>query len=328
MSSPNPTVATTGVADLTYRGYDGPLQTRTARFWTVSLAVIRTNLKKPAFWVLCGFILLLFFFNGLIFFVTRNAQNLAPQAGNAIRASFAGTAFQSVNASYLFVFLLSLVVGAGSISADNQANALLVYLAKPLTKGDYLLGKWLGVFVLLAGAALVPALVLYLFFVTAYNSDGFLAQNPWLGPRLLGASLIAPLLNACLIVGFSAWCKSARMTGAIYAGFYFVLQFLTATAGNLLVRNAWLDEDLGARRTVVVRAATIANLSVSGVSYGVGMGLMHVTPQDLTMMGPRRFRERQRAPWPLPLALLGLGLVIVPLAAARARVKAVEVIAG
>jgi len=44
------------------------------------------------------------------------------------------------------ILCIALVVGAGAIAADNRSNALMVYLSKPITKGDYLLGKWMGIF--------------------------------------------------------------------------------------------------------------------------------------------------------------------------------------
>lgn len=326
-SPAEPAAQVAGIADLTYRNYDGPLQTRTARWWVVALSVVRTNLRKPGFWVLAGIILLIYLFNGLIFYVTRNVSNVMGGA-NRQTLTYAGTAYQCVNASSLLVFLAALVVGAGSIAADNRANALLVYLAKPLTKGDYLLGKWAGVFLLLAGIALAPALLLYLFFLTAYYNDGFLKENPWLFVRLAGTALLPPLLNASLIVGFSAWSNNPRLAGAIYAGFYFITQALTGTAGFLLFRNALLDEDLGARPAVVVRAVTIQHASVRGVADGLGLALMRVHPRDLPFFGPRRFRRRMQPPAPLPLALLGIALIAVPLAAARARIRAVEVVRG
>ncbi len=326
MSIPN--TPSSGIADLTYRNYDGPMRTRAARFWTVALSVIRTNLKKPGFWIVGSLILLVYFVVGLLFFFTRNVTANARGAGAAI--SYPVAAQLGIQWTMFLLFIATLFVGSGSISADNKANALLVYLGKPLTKLDYLLGKWVGVFTLLASLTLLPSLVLYLFFLTSYYSDGFLKEQPLLGWRMLLSSLVGPMINSSLIVGISAYNKSPRTTGAIYAGFYLVLQALMGAGGFLFFRNALLDEDASVKADTrpAVRAATVQRLSVPGVVEGVSMSILKVQPKDLVIGGPTRFRDRVKAPEALPLALLGLGFVIVPLALARTKINAVEVVKG
>src|SRR5262249_28740643 len=39
------------IADLSYRGYDGPLETRAFRWWIVSLAMIRLAKRRVWFWI-------------------------------------------------------------------------------------------------------------------------------------------------------------------------------------------------------------------------------------------------------------------------------------
>jgi ABC-2 type transport system permease protein len=316
-----------GIADLTYRNYDGELRPRTARFWTVALSVIRTNLKKVGLWIVGALMLLVYFFVGLIFFITRNvATNARGAGGDAL--TYPVAAELGIQWTLFLLFIATLIIGSGSIAADNKANALLVYLSKPLTKSDYLLGKWVGVFTLLAALSLIPAAVLYIFFLTSYYSDGFLKEQPYLIWRMFLSSLIGPALNASLIIGFSAYSKSPRTAGGIFAAFYLVLQFLMGTGGFLLFRNALLDEDMGSDTTAAVRAATIQRLSVPGVVEGLSMNLLKVDPSKIVMGGPRRFRDRIKAPLPLPLTLLGLAMLAVPLGLARTRINAVEVVKG
>jgi ABC-2 type transport system permease protein len=320
--------ASSGIADLTYRNYDGPLGTRAARFWTVAQSVIRTNIKKPGFWIVGSIILLVYLVVGLVFFLTRNVAANARGAGAAI--SYPVAAQLGVQWTLFLLFIATLFVGSGAIAADNKANALLVYLGKPLTKLDYLLGKWVGIFTLLASLSLLPSLVLYLFFLTSYYSDGFLKEQPTLWWRMIASSLVGPVINTSLIVGISAYNKSPRMAGAIYAGLYLVLQFLMTTAGFLFFRNALLDEDVAVKADTrpAVRAATIQRLSVPGVVEGLSMSVLRVQPKDMVMGGPPRFRDRVKAPLPLPLGLLGLGFVVIPLAFARTKINAVEVVKG
>src|SRR5713101_1550988 len=40
-----------------------------------------------------------------------------------------------------FVFFITVYVGAGLIASDRRANALQIYLSKPLTRSEYVAGK-------------------------------------------------------------------------------------------------------------------------------------------------------------------------------------------
>ena len=46
------------IADLSYRSYDGPLHTRAARWWIVTLASLRLAVKKKGFWIAAAISLL------------------------------------------------------------------------------------------------------------------------------------------------------------------------------------------------------------------------------------------------------------------------------
>ena len=50
----------------------------------------------------------------------------------------------------IFVFFVTIYVGAGLIANDRRANALQLYLSKPLTRAEYIAGKLAILFVFLA----------------------------------------------------------------------------------------------------------------------------------------------------------------------------------
>lgn len=328
-------MTTPSIADRSYRGYEGELKTRAARWWIVALATIRGSLRSRGFWILAGLVVLVHVINGVLFYFTRDltAQVGMPPGGENGDSPYAQTLDRCLNGSGLPLFLLALVIGAGSIAADNRANALLVYLSKPITRTDYLLGKWAGIFLPLAFVSWTPAFLLYLFFLAAYTDDGFLRQNATLVLRMTAATLLPAALHASLITGFSAWSRSPRLAGALYAGLYLVLGTLAGITSGILLRNAARDDQ------DTTRAVTVMSLSVEGVIRGVGMHLYGIDPQRAS--GPPAFGGRRRgrgngppAPFggrrpPLvPLLLVGGVLIALPLAAARARIRAVEVVSG
>ena len=331
------------ISDLTYRNYDGPLQPPLNRWWVVALATIRINIKKPAFWVNFGFIMLIYLIYALILYFTKNvtdnmsgamggggganakemADRLAPLKGPG--NIYAQSLWLALSQSHFFLFLMALTVGSGSIASDNQANALLVYLSKPLTKLDYLVGKWMGIFLLLAGAYVLPPIFMYVFYVAGYYSEGFLKDHASLFPRLVLASFIAPIVQTSLILGISAWSKSGRAAGAIYAGLYIGLNTLALVLGTLSLRNTRLDEDMGtADRQTYQKAFTIMNCSLSGVGNGIASALLDTN--GVGRLDPPRLKDVH--PNPLPLALIGGVLVLLPVLGAAQKIRAVEIVKG
>jgi ABC-2 type transport system permease protein len=330
--------ATATIADTSYRHYDGPRALHAVRFWVVALSTIRQNVNRSrlGYWLPAGFIFLVYLVFGVIFYATQAVR----QYGVALPGTTAGnpymlTLYQCLAGTDLMLFAAALTVGSGSIAADNKANALLVYLSRPLNRMDYLLGKWVGIFLLVAALSLVPAFLMYLFFLTAYWNDGFSTQALDVLWRMLLASLLGPVLHASLILGFSAWSKSPRLAGAAYAGFYFILALASGIVGSVLLER---DTNDHMPRTIAV----VSNISVSGISKGLAQSLYDVTPEQIVQNfrqgrrlrrkqpenePPRTFHLPQRPPV-APMLALGFVFIALPMLAAAQRIRAVEVVKG
>ncbi|HLV80438.1 MAG TPA: ABC transporter permease subunit [Chthonomonadaceae bacterium] len=311
------------IADLSYRGYDGPLSTRLFRWWIVALAGIRLNLKKPWFWVLAGLCLFPYLFQGITLLSNADRTLQALMGGNAPEARYTQAFFNAFSGQQFLLFITALLVGASSIAADNRANALLVYLSRPITKNDYLAGKWVGVFLPVFVVAFFPALLLYLFCLVSYTSEGFWRDDPWLLGRIVLACAIAGAIHASLLLGCSSWSKTPRMAGAIYAALYLVSGIVAGIAGSITTVFSGSSEE-------AAREILVTHLSIGGVITGLAQNVYHLTLQSM------RFNRRAMQPVHLELAppafwvMLGLGLamVVVGLAATRMRIRAVEVVRG
>jgi ABC-2 type transport system permease protein len=310
--APPPAVASP-IADLTYRNYEGPIRARTIRWWTVAQATIRPTLSKPGFWLTFALSVV----PGIICAIVIYIQNSMAQSGATLpgvdpHTRFASWMLQAQGNAFseLVRFSMALIVGAGCIAADNRANALLIYLSRPITKGDYLLGKWVGVFTVLFVAALVPVLLLYVFCMAMFFTDGFLQNEPWLILRIVAGSAAPAAVYASLLIGLSAWSKSGRIAGAILAGVYF---FSLLASG--IVTGIATQGDLEA-------GGILRYTSIEGILFGLMQSAYHFTGSGFYTIPPTTLP-------PLgPLVALASALVVVGVGAARARVRAVEVVRG
>jgi ABC-2 type transport system permease protein len=318
---PAPTAPTAGapIADTSYRSYTGPLYTRAIRWWIIVYASLRMLLKRPGLWAVVVLGSLPYLFSGgLLYFQSQGWSNQIPMMAEYPQGQkYAASFFQALDSQSLWLFVLALMVGAGSIAADNRTNALLVYLSRPITKGDYLLGKWMGIFLVVFVLALLPALLLYLFCLFSYLDEGFFKHEPWLILRVIAAAAVPAAIHASLLVGFSAWSKTPRVAGASYAALYF---------GSGLVTSAiWLIRYHGDLKAGIL----MRHLSLGGIMKGLTQNIYGVT---LLMPSGHRRRGLEIVYLAPPefwvMLVVAAGLVVAGIAAARAKIRAVEVISG
>ena len=69
------------IADRSYRNYDGPMRTVRAGWWVIAQSVIRTNIRKIAFWMPVLMIVLIHLFYGLVFFFNHNLAQGIRETG-------------------------------------------------------------------------------------------------------------------------------------------------------------------------------------------------------------------------------------------------------
>ncbi|MEW6320818.1 MAG: ABC transporter permease subunit [Acidobacteriota bacterium] len=165
-------------------------------------------------------------------FVVRAVQ--VYLAANFQQASFlaatAETFREFLDQQGIFVFFVTIWVGAGLIANDRRANALQVYLSKPLTRAEYVAGKLAILFALLMFVTWTPAMALLLVQIAFAGSLAFIRQNLFLVPAITLLSLLQVLLAAMTMLALSSLSKSSRFVGIMYAG----LIFFTSALFNAL----------------------------------------------------------------------------------------------
>ncbi|MGE3191281.1 MAG: ABC transporter permease subunit, partial [Vicinamibacterales bacterium] len=178
-------------------------------------------------------------------FVVRAVQVYV--AANFQQASFlapkADTFREFLDQQGIFVFFVTIWVGAGLIANDRRANALQLYLSKPLTRAEYIAGKLAVLFTLLVAVTWAPAMALLVVQVAFAGSLAFVRQNLFLVPAITLLSLLQVLLASLTMLALSSLSKSSRFVGIMYAGLIFFSSALFNAIRGITGRStlAWLS---------------------------------------------------------------------------------------
>lgn len=194
----------------------------------------------------------------------------------------------------VFVFFVTIWVGAGLIANDRRANALQVYLSKPLTRAEYVAGKLAILFLFLTAVTWLPAMLLLLVQIMFAGSFTFVRQNLFLIPAITVFSMLQVLLASMTMLALSSLSKSSRFVGIMYAG----LMFFTAAVFN----------------------------AVQGITGSSALAWLSPTA-TLDQLGDIIFRLQPRYDLPAGIALLTIvGLIALSGFILERRVRGVEVV--
>lgn len=276
------------IHDQSYRRYRGG-KAMPGQAWTViARAGILNMVRKRAFLGLLIFSWLPFLVRAVQIYVTANY----PQV--AMFAPTAQTFREFLEQQDFFVFVVTIYVGAGLIANDRRANALQIYLSKPLMRTEYIFGKAAILFAFLLFVTLVPALLLLMLQVLFAGSFDFLRKNLFLFPAIAVASGLQALIATFTMLALSSLSKSARYVGILYAG---ILFFTAAIYGAML--------------------AITGSTRLSWISLGANLRQV----VDVIFRLPPRYAT----PWAVSLIVI-LGLIALSISVLERRVRGVEVV--
>ncbi len=204
-----------------YRRYDARAPLHSIRFWPITREALQALLQKRAF---LGLLLVCF-----IPFVVRVVQIYVvtrfPEAGRVLPVD--GRLFgEFLNKQIGLAILLTIFGGSGLVAGDLRSGAILVYLSRPLTRRDYVIGK-LGVLMTLnLSITLVPALLLYFTGLTL-DPDRFLKwELAWIAPAVVIHAVVVSLALSLLALAISSLSRSGRVAGLAFFGLLMVLEIV------------------------------------------------------------------------------------------------------
>ena len=276
------------IHDQGYRRYGGD-KARTGTNWMViTRAGIRTMFAKRAFIAL----LLLAWFPFVVRAVQIYAAANLPQA--AFLAPTPETFRQFLEQQRTFVFFVTVYVGAGLIANDRRANALQIYLSKPLTRAEYVFGKLAILMTFLVMVTWLPAIVLLIVQISFAGNFVFFRNNVFLFPAITVFAFLEVTLASATMLALSSLSKSSRYVAILYAA---VIFFTQAIYG--------------------VMYAVTGRTAMSWISFSA----------NLAEIGDVIFRlpVKYDTPWPVALLVI-VGLVALSGLILERRVRGVEVV--
>ncbi len=276
------------IHDQSYRRYGGHREAL-GRAWTViAWAGIRSMIGKRKFLALLIFAWIPFIVRAVQIYIAANF----PQA--SILAPTAETFRQFIEQQGVFVFFVTIYVGAGLIANDRRANALQIYLSKPLMRVEYIAGKLAVLMAFLLLVTWVPGILLLLLQVLFAGSFSFLRANLFLFPALTLASFLQVIVASFTMLALSSLSNSSRYVAILYAGAVF---FTEAMFGAL--------------------TAITGSTAVSWVSFSA----------NLAQVVDVIFRLKPRYDTPVPVSLLVIvALIALSISVLERRVRGVEVV--
>jgi ABC-type transport system involved in multi-copper enzyme maturation permease subunit len=277
------------IHDQGYRHYAGARLARGSAWSIIAGHGIRTFLAKRGFIALLLLAWLPFFGRAIQIYAAASL----PQA--AFLAMTPTTFRQFLAQQDVFVFFVTVYVGGGLIANDRRANALQIYLSKPLTRTEYVLGKLAILMTFLLAITFVPAILLLMVQAAFAGNLTFVRSNLYLFPAITLYTSIEALMGGMSMLALSSLSKSSRYVAILYAGLIFFSQAMFG----------------------VLKAAT-------GQAWWSFMSLAN----DLSEVGDLIFQIRIRgaAPWPVALFMVAALIVVSGLVLER-RVRGVDVVA-
>jgi ABC-type transport system involved in multi-copper enzyme maturation permease subunit len=202
---------------------------------------------------------------------------------------------QFLQQQQIFAFFITVYVGSGLIANDRRANALQIYLSKPLTRAEYVLGKLAILMTFLALVTWLPAIVLLIVQIAFAGNFTFFKNNAFLFPAITLFAFIEVALASSTMLALSSLSKSSRYVGILYAA---VIFFSSAIYHVVYA---------------VTRSTSLSWLSFSASVEQVGNVIF-------------RLKAPYDTPWPVSLlviaALVGLSAFVL-----ERRVRGIEVVA-
>jgi ABC-2 type transport system permease protein len=229
-----------------YKPYEGRVTPQNSRFFVITRYALETLLSSR---LLIGLLVACYAFPlfalaaiylhhnlGALLALRVSPENLIPIDNEFF------SIFLSVQGA--FAFFVTAYAGPGLISPDLTNNALPLYLCRPITRTEYVLGKMAVLFVPLSSVTWVPGLLLYTI-QAGLAGEGWGWHNAYIAWGLFAGSWIWIVLLALLATALSAWVRWRLAASALLFGTFFVSAAFSEIVNEVMRTKAGYLFNLG-----------------------------------------------------------------------------------
>jgi ABC-type transport system involved in multi-copper enzyme maturation permease subunit len=205
-----------------YSPYTGSQTPEWSRFFVLTRYAFAELFKSRFFVILLILSLIpILFFAGYIFIANNKTVQLLMQVRSVDLFSVENEFFVTILIAQTQVaFLLNCWVGPVLIAGDLTNGALPLFLSRPFSRGDYVLGKLAVLGLLLSAVTWVPCLLLFSL-QAGLARNGWIWSHLWMIIPIVICSAIWILMLSLLSLAVSAWVKLRIVaTGVIFILFY------------------------------------------------------------------------------------------------------------
>ena len=195
---------------------------------------------------------------------------------------FARTSASLLNIVLYIVPLVALTMGTLSFTSEKSASELL--FAQPVTRGEIILGKFLGLFASIFTATLIGFGLAGIVIASRAGAEG-----AWRYPTFVAFSLLLALIFLSLSALISTICrrKSKAFGVALFAWFFFVLFYdLLVIGGTFLFKertaNSLILGSLFGNPVDMVRVASLMILNGKEIFGAGGASLLKLMGGEAT----------------------------------------------
>jgi ABC-type transport system involved in multi-copper enzyme maturation permease subunit len=138
----------------------------------------------------------------------------------------------------MLAFALTAATGARVLVADLRDNALPLYLARPLSRFEYVLGKAVAIVVLGSLVTWVPSLLL--FGLQASLATGWLRQYWWIAPGIVLGALAAVSLFALVCLAVASVVRKRAAAEAAFVSLFLLVPLVARVVEQILHIKWWV----------------------------------------------------------------------------------------
>src|ERR1043165_5118420 len=223
------------VIERTYKPYLGRLSPEWSRFLIIPRHAFRDVFRSK---ILAGLFIMSYVFPllwAILIYLHHNANAIAAMRINIadilpIDAWFFEffVKFQGVTG-----FFLAMLIAPSQVSKDLTNNALPLYLCRPFSRSEYVVGKMSTVIILLSAITWVPGLLLFLL-QSSLEGWAWFSENIGIASAIFIGSLVWILLLALLTQAISAWVRWRVASRAALLGVFFIPTAFGAIVNEIL----------------------------------------------------------------------------------------------